>query len=147
MPLLGPRTSPISLFEFVVYRLPVPLSAGRPAAGGGAPCAAGMGGDMDDRTLPEGWYGIDGEMARAMLEELHREVAPTHCLRGVTLEAVARRDGNDDVLFRRLDQPGQYCVVHLTWAQTRETSPYFPGVAFVGTLAEFRAEEARLADR
>ena len=102
---------------------------------------------MDGRTLPEGWYGIDQEMARAMLDELQREMASDHFLSGAAVEAVARRDANDDVLFRRLDQPDQFCVVHLTWAQNRETSPHFPGVSFVGTLAEFCAEEARQADR
>src|SRR5215468_583667 len=89
-------------------------------------------------ALPEGWAHTSGDRARRLVDELWREVSPGHALSGVPIEAFADRDGaSDDVLFRRLDNPARFVVVHLTWRGSTETDPCWPYVDFDGTFEEF----------
>jgi hypothetical protein len=41
------------------------------------------------------------------------------------------------VLFRHVNEPDHWSVVHLTWIGKQEQAP-FPAVAFTGTLTEFQ---------
>ena len=51
-----------------------------------------------------------------------REVAPGHVLHGIALNAVAKCDGCDDVVFRALD--GRFAIVDLTWTLKPERPPW-----------------------
>ncbi|MGQ0672102.1 MAG: hypothetical protein ACT4N2_04380 [Hyphomicrobium sp.] len=101
---------------------------------------------VDDPTaLPAGWSGLATEHAAGLVERLQWEISRDHLLAGVAVEAVARRDANDDVLYRHVADPSRYSVVHLTWASRPETTPFFPSVEFDGTFAGFVESERRLA--
>lgn len=57
------------------------------------------------------------------IDELRREVGPTHPLYGASVTPVAARGDNDDVLFEVGGGPGGYAVVHLTWSGQQEGPP------------------------
>lgn len=98
---------------------------------------------MSSSTLPAGWSRTSPERAHAFLDELRRELRWRHRLHGVALEAFADRDGaSDDVLFRLVDQPDRFAVVHLTWRGRTEISAEWPSVVFEGTFDEFVAYDA-----
>lgn len=87
-------------------------------------------------ALPEGWVRTSGDMARRLLDELQRELPPGHAWSGVPIETFADRDGaSDDVLFRCLDNPARFAIVHLTWRA--ESDPRWPHIVFEGTFEEF----------
>jgi hypothetical protein len=89
-------------------------------------------------ALPEGWVRTSGDRARRLVEELQRELPPGHALSHVPIETFADRDGaSDDVLFRRVDNPARFVVVHLTWRGRTEIDPRWPCVVFEGTFEEF----------
>jgi len=95
-------------------------------------------------VLPEGWFLTSADDARRLLDELQRELAPGHALSGVTLEPFADRGGaRDDVLFRRLDNPARFAIVHLTWRGTTEPDPRWPSIVFEGTFEEFAEYDSR----
>ena len=53
--------------------------------------------NMDEKVaLPEPWYWTD----RILVTQLEREISKEHGLYGKKLETLARRQDNDDVLFR-----------------------------------------------
>ena len=58
--------------------------------------------------------------------ELRKEVGQQHVLFGVSVEAIARHVGSDDVLFATGDSRHPLAVVHLTWAARRESSDAWP---------------------
>jgi hypothetical protein len=91
--------------------------------------------------LPSGWARTI--RAEQLLAELQRELPREHALQGKALEALADRDGaSDDVLFRLVDSPDRFVIVHLTWRMQPETDPPYPLVAFEGTFDEFAAFDA-----
>jgi len=94
------------------------------------------------------WYDVGdfGPRSAATFEEvLKREVGPGHPLYGVAAEAIGKRDGSDDVLFRLLDGSGRVAVVHLTWTRSPPERPPWPGTAIFAGLDEF-AEECMRPD-
>jgi hypothetical protein len=96
-------------------------------------------------ALPEGWrYPRDAGEAAHLHAELQRELPPGHVLFGCVVEAFARRDGHDDVLFRWREPPGRFTVVHLTWRGEREVDARWPAVEYEGSLAGFIDWEARV---
>lgn len=58
------------------------------------------------------------------MHELRREIPPGHILADVDVEAVARRDDRDDVIFRLRGGPTGAAIVHLTYRN--ETDPTWP---------------------
>lgn len=92
---------------------------------------------MSVSALPQGWRQVSLDEAQKVLAERERELSPNHALAGVDLEVVARREANDDVLFRRLDQPGRVSVVHLTWRGSIEDDARWPIIVFEGLFADF----------
>jgi hypothetical protein len=71
----------------------------------------------------EPWYELgpdDADRARGF----ERELPPGHPLAGIPLEAVGKRDDNDDVLLRLKDGSGRLAVVHLTWIGKPERPPW-----------------------
>jgi len=96
--------------------------------------------------LPEKWgwlYPADAAIAQSLHAELQRELPPRHLLFGRAVDAVAFRQDQDDVLFRHLDQPDRFTVIHLTWTRKREIDTKQPSVCFDGTFAEFVARERK----
>lgn len=74
---------------------------------------------------------------------VHRELPPGHRLYGFQVELVAAREGNDDVLFRHIDDPGRFTVIHLTWLGKEEIDAKHPWVEYDGDATGFVAWEWR----
>ena len=87
--------------------------------------------------MPGGWRHVSNDETRKLLAELARELSPKHSLAGVELEVLARSEANDDVLFRRVDDPERVTVVHLTWRGAIEGDPRWPSVVFDGSFDDF----------
>lgn len=64
------------------------------------------------------------QFAPAFEHELDRELSPGHPLFGITVAAIGKRDGTDDVLFRLDDGTGRVAVVHLTYCNQPESPPW-----------------------
>ncbi|MEU8739990.1 hypothetical protein ACFYPK_19860 [Streptomyces halstedii] len=56
----------------------------------------------------------------ALSRELKTELHPAHPFFGASLEVIAHRQTNDDVLCHHLDTPARYSVLHLTWSGREE---------------------------
>jgi hypothetical protein len=70
------------------------------------------------------WERLDGT-GDGLVEEIHREIAPEHVLAGVPVNAIARRQDCDDVLFVTSDPAKPLALVHLAW-HGREATPEWP---------------------
>jgi len=90
--------------------------------------------------LPPGWEYPVPDVAAGLLAELHIELPPGHRLFGCRVESVAACCGDDDTLFRHLDEPDRFTVVHLTCRGAQEIEGH-PTIAFEGTFSEFLARE------
>ncbi len=95
-------------------------------------------------ALPEGWYYPDKEKANSLLMELQRELPTGHLLFDKAVITFAYREATDDVLFRHLEQPARFTIIHLSWLGKTEINTLFPAVELDGTFQEFLAEEERL---
>jgi len=93
--------------------------------------------NLSEANLPRGWFMLEDSIARAFEAELASELPPVHYLKGVPVQAIAKDDASDDALFRHVNEPDHWSVVHLTWISKQEQAP-FPAVAFTGTFAEFQ---------
>jgi hypothetical protein len=100
----------------------------------------------------EPWWHVVEEkpdLAAAYEKELQAELGIEHPLFAMPVEAVGKRDGSDDVLFRLLDGSDRVAVVHLTWARHPEPWPWpltdvFPDMAaFVACRLQPDHEEFR----
>ena len=72
--------------------------------------------------LPEPWHLPRPPQAAGLEHEASLEVGPGHELAGHTLTAIAKYAACDEVLFQLED--ATYAVLHLTWAQHPEPSPW-----------------------
>ena len=95
--------------------------------------------------IPEawGWYYPEPAVAQSLHAELQRELPPHHILFGHAVETVAFRQDQDDVLFRHLDEPERFTVIHLSWIRKREIDAQHPSACFDGTFAQFVSEEQK----
>ncbi|HTL07412.1 MAG TPA: hypothetical protein VL307_04105 [Chitinophagaceae bacterium] len=59
-------------------------------------------------------------------QELYKEISKNHILYGEKVNAIARRQDNDDVLFELVDRKNKYAIVHLTWKSKIENDSGFP---------------------
>ena len=75
--------------------------------------------------LLEPWVGLPDDGA-AMVAELKKELRTDSELYGVEAQVVAHRCDCDDVLFRILDRPEQFAVVHLTWSGKTDQNKGWP---------------------
>jgi hypothetical protein len=95
-------------------------------------------------ALPVGWFYPDSEIAKSLHDELQRELPPGHLLTGRPIETFAWREhATDDVLFRHIQEPERFTVIHLSWLGRTEINAQHPTVEFDGTFAEFLNQEAR----
>jgi len=101
--------------------------------------------NLSEANLPRGWFMLEDSIARAFEAELASELPPVHYLKGVPVQAIAKDDASDDALFRHVNEPDHWSVVHLTWISKPEQAP-FPAVAFTGTFRAFRDAYASLLD-
>src|ERR1051325_5049860 len=97
-------------------------------------------------VLPEGWIRASGERARRLVDELQRELSTDHALSSVPVETLAYDGASDDVLFRRLDNPARFVVIHLTWSGSTEIDPCWPHIVFEGSFEEFVAYDSQHRD-
>lgn len=89
----------------------------------------------------EPWYSV--EDAAPLNRELARELPVGHCLYQVRVNAVARRQDCDDVLFSLEDGSGRVAVVHLTYAV--ESDPVWPLTRVFPDMSSF-SEERMVSD-
>ena len=87
--------------------------------------------------LPEGYEYPAPEEAAGIHTELQRELPEGHLLFQVPVETFALSTGDDDVLFRHIENSERFTVVHLTWIGKTEINAHHPTVEFDGTFAEF----------
>lgn len=89
-------------------------------------------------SLPELWVACGAGLEK----ELEKEVGLNllHPLRGVQATSVARREDNDDVLFRLYNHTHHLAVVHLTW--NREILPTFPSTQLYKSWAQWLSAES-----
>lgn len=86
------------------------------------------------------WRMIDREeVRRSLVAEFQSELGPLHPLRALAIDAIARRQDSDDVLFLLAD--GRVAVVHLTWSG-ESSEAIFPDSVIYRSLEEF--EECRM---
>lgn len=91
------------------------------------------------------WYAVDEPgMCVALETQLARETGPRHALFGVAARVIARRQDNDDCLFRLAD--GRVADVHLTWRQGQEEDPRWPSTGIYDTLEEWAESVMRPAN-
>lgn len=77
---------------------------------------------MSSADFREPWFRLEGEPARALEQEAATEIAPGHELYGHALEAVAKCEGCDSVVFSVSD--GSFAIVHLSWIRKPEAPPW-----------------------
>jgi hypothetical protein len=93
-------------------------------------------------ALPVGWFYPDAETARSLHGELQRELPTGHLLAGLTVETFAWREhATDDVLFRHVQEPKRFVIIHLSWLGRTEINAEHPTVEFDGTFEEFLVNE------
>jgi hypothetical protein len=84
----------------------------------------------DIEHLPEPWAVVPLDARGALEAELRLEVGPGHELHNQRCIAVARCHACDDVLFAVSSGATPFAVVHLTWRQAPEPTPW-PITTFV----------------
>lgn len=93
---------------------------------------------MKDYTYLEPWNCLSDypdSIKPALEKQLSIELGSNHKLYGLKLEAIAKRDDCDDVLFKDKNTEHVF-VVHLTWNQNAETGIY-PGTSQYSNIQEF----------
>lgn len=70
--------------------------------------------------LKEPWVTVEGQIVLSLNDELNREIAIYHPLGGKKLNAIARSEACDDVLYQDLESH-QYYLLHLTWAKEKNS--------------------------
>lgn len=93
---------------------------------------------MGEDDLPGDWWIDSKANLKALAGQLQRECPAGHSLKGKRLEAVARGDSTDDVLFRekRLFGPERFYCVHLTWSEMNQ--PGYPSYTEFESLTDFK---------
>ena len=99
---------------------------------------------LEGYNLPDGWLRPEATIASEVHAELQRELPPGHLLHGIPVEVVAWIHGSDDILFRHLDKPDRFTVVHLSWLGRTEINAQHPTVEFDGCFANFLEDHARV---
>ncbi|MCC9740828.1 hypothetical protein [Streptomyces sp. MNU89] len=96
-------------------------------------------------ALPEPWWVPSDITLRGLERQLATELGPDHTLHGCDVNAVAKRQDCDDVLFSVSGQPFRWAVVHLTWRDRPDTAPWPMTTAYV-SFSEFLEGQSDLSD-
>ena len=88
------------------------------------------------------WRAVVAGEGREQEAELKREVRDEHPLFGLDVEAIAKRDDSDDVLFKIVGSP-RVAVVHLTWRGEQEKDPRWPYAVVFGSLEDWVEKEMK----
>ena len=88
------------------------------------------------------WSTLDESDRQFFTDELAREVCDTHILSGASVTAVARggTGNSDSVIYFVHSSPPQIAVAHLTFRQTRETSPSWPAAQMYSTVDDLLSD-------
>lgn len=92
---------------------------------------------------PEPWEETTPSVQKALEAELQRELIQGHPLYHVSVRAIARHSGCDDVLFA---VAGLYsvAVVHLSYS--KEVNMLWPCTQFFGSVREWREHNLRIGN-
>lgn len=91
-------------------------------------------------TLKEPWISVPHDLAARLEAELKRELGHHHVLQEKKVEAVARRQDCDDVLFSIAGSSTSYAVVHLTWSGKKEIDPKWPSTELFATIEDWEKQ-------
>ncbi len=80
--------------------------------------------DLPKAAIDIGWRPVAHEEAHQLVDELQRELPDRHKLKGLMVQALARRDDRDDVLYLVQAKPPCLAQVHLTYSE--EHDPQWP---------------------
>jgi hypothetical protein len=88
---------------------------------------------MDNTEFEKPWLFIESDVERNhLIEELEKEINPNHVLYGKKSIPIAKREDDDDVIFKISD--GSYALVHLTWSGKQEKDERFPFTEIFSSL-------------
>ena len=82
------------------------------------------------------WYETDQDLT----QQLKLEIASNHVLADKKVKTIARRDDNDDVLYKILDKDSTFAIVHLTWKQSKHTDTIWPKTRIFKSLQEVQEQ-------
>lgn len=88
------------------------------------------------------WRSVAAAEGREHEAELKREVRDDHPLFGMDVEAIAKRDDQDDVLFKIVGSP-RVAVVHLTWRGEQEKDSRWPFAVVFDSLDDWVEKEMK----
>ncbi len=94
----------------------------------------------NDTMFLEPWYYIGSDYkneVEIVEKELYKELCSEHQLFGHKMIAVARREGQDDVLFCFNEDKSRLAEVHLTWKGGIESSPTWPRTKIYTSFKEW----------
>jgi len=74
--------------------------------------------------LPEPWYWTDQDLN----DQLASDLSSKHFLYKKTVQTLARREDNDDVLYQVANTDFEFAVVHLTWSKSIDREGKWPAV-------------------
>ncbi|MDR7017852.1 hypothetical protein [Acinetobacter sp. 3657] len=86
--------------------------------------------------LPKNWVLIQEDKESVFSNELKRELILGHVLFDKKAVAIARKEGEDDILFFFENQEDQYAEVHLTW--NHETNPILPSTLLFRSFNDWK---------
>lgn len=94
---------------------------------------------MNDIEFKKPWVLIESDLEKKRLkEELEKEINSNHVLYGKENIPIARREENDDVIFKISDD--SFALVHLTWLGKQEIDERFPFTEIFSSLKELISE-------
>ncbi|WP_436863507.1 hypothetical protein [Acinetobacter haemolyticus] len=86
--------------------------------------------------LPKNWVSIEEGKESVFSNELKRELILGHVLFDKKAVAIARKVGEDNILFFFENQENQYAEVHLTWSN--ETNPKWPSTLIFRSFNDWK---------
>jgi hypothetical protein len=88
---------------------------------------------MNNIEFEKPWLSIDSDVERnRLIKELEKEINSSHVLYGKKSMPIAKREDDDDVIFKTSD--GSYALVHLTWSGKQEKDASFPFTEIFSSL-------------
>jgi len=83
---------------------------------------------VNNLNLQTPWHAVDNP--EGLNRQLQKELNKNHKLFGSKVNAVARRQDNDDVLFYIEKGESEFALVHLTWRQSQHRDGQWPSTYF-----------------
>jgi short-subunit dehydrogenase len=83
------------------------------------------------------WHPVQEE-GTGICDQFYKEVGHGHLLFGKEVQALARRQDCDDVLFKITGEETSFAIVHLTWSQNKQSDPKWPSTDFFSSADELQ---------